>query len=149
MRQPVSATSPVPHHRSVRVQWDASPWLLVPVPLLAAPAAALWIGAALQAMDIGRPLDAIVGALGSTGGAEPAFGTRVLLLVVFFGFPAVGFALAFFGFFGGELLIEDWTVDARLRLPRPPWNLIDVIGALLLMFTALLTLAAAAHGISG
>lgn len=134
----------VPHHRWVHVRWDASPWLLVPVPFLAAPAAALWIGAALQVVGVGRPLDAIVAALGPAGRPEPAFG-----LVLFVGLPAVAFALAFFAFFGGELAVDDWTVDARLRLPRPPWSAIDVIGALLLIFTALLTLAVAAHGFSG
>jgi hypothetical protein len=134
----------VPHHRYVHLRWDASPWLLVPVPFLAAPAAGLWIGAALQVVGVGRPLDAMVAALGPVGHPEPAFG-----LVVFFGLPAVAFALAFFAFFGGEVVVDDWMVDVRLRLPKPPWSAIDVIGALLLMFTALLTLAIAAHGISG
>lgn len=134
----------VPHHRYMHVRWDASAWLLVPVPFLAAPAAALWIGAALQAVGLGRPLDAVVAALGPADRAGPA-----LALVVFFGLPAVAFALAFFAFFGGELTIHDWAVDARLRLPRPPWSAVDVIGAVLLVFTALLMLAAAAHGVSG
>lgn len=133
----------MPHHRYVHLRWDASPWLLVPVPFLAAPAAALWIGAALQTVGVGRPLDAIVAALGPAGRPGPAVG-----LVVLFGLPLVAFALAFFGFFGGAVAIDDWTVDARLRLPRPPWSAIDVIGALLLIVTALLTLAAAAHGVS-
>jgi hypothetical protein len=133
----------------MRLRWDASPWLLVPVPVLAAPAALLWIGAALQAVGIGRPLDALVAALGSPGGPEPAFGQRVVFLVVFFVLPAVAFALAFFAFFGGELAIEDWTVDARFRLPRPPWRIVHVIAAALLILTGLLTLAVAAHGIEG
>jgi hypothetical protein len=133
----------------VRLRWDASPWLLVVVPILAAPAAALWIGAALQAVGVGRPLDLFVAALGPTGGAEPTVGTRVIVLVVFFGLPAVAFALAFFGFFGGELAIEDWTIAARLSLPRPPWGIVHLIAAALLVFTALLALAAAAHGIAG
>lgn len=132
------------HHRHVHLRWDASPWLLVPVPFLAAPAAALWIGAALQVVGAGRPLDAMVAALEAAGRPEPAFG-----LVVFFGLPAVAFALAFFAFFGGEIAVDNWTVDARLRLPRPPWGAIDVIAALLLIFTALLTLAVAAHGVTG
>jgi hypothetical protein len=129
----------------MRLRWDASPWLLVPVPVLAAPAAILWIGAALQAVGVGRPLEA----LGSAGGAEPPVAARIAFLVVFFGLPAVAFALAFFAFFGGELAVEDWTVDARLRLPRPPWRIVHVIGAALLIITALLTLAVAAHGIAG
>jgi hypothetical protein len=133
----------------MRLRWDASPWLLVPVPFLAAPAAALWIGAALQAVGIGRPLDAIVITLGATDGSEPTFALQLVFLVVFFGLPAVAFALAFFAFFGGELAVNDWTVDARLRLPRPPWGVGQVIGAALLVFTALLTLAIVAHGISG
>ncbi len=133
----------------MRLRWDASPWLLVPVPFLAAPAAALWIGAALQAAGVGRPLDAIVTALGVTDGSESTFEMRLVFLVVFFGLPAAAFALAFFAFFGGELAIHDWTVDARLRLPRPPWGVVHVIGAALLISTALLTLAVAAHGISG
>jgi hypothetical protein len=131
------------------LRWDASPWLLVLVPFLAAPAAALWIGAALQAVGIGRPLDAIITTLGATDGSEPTFALRLVFLVVFFGLPAVAFALAFFAFFGGELAVNDWTVDARLRLPRPPWGVGQVIGAALLVFTALLTLAVVAHGISG
>jgi hypothetical protein len=139
----------VPHHRWVRLRWDASPWLLVPVPFLAAPAAALWIGAALQAVGIGRPLDAIVTTLGVTDGSESTFALRLVFLVVFFGLPAVAFALAFFAFFGGELAVNDWTVDARLRLPRPPWGVGHVIGAALLVFTALLALAVVAHEISG
>jgi hypothetical protein len=133
----------------MRLRWDASPWLLVPVPVLAAPAAALWVGAALQAIGLGRPLDALVAAVGPTGGAEPPFAARVVFLVVFFGLPAVAFALAFFAFCGGELAIEDWTVAARLRLPRPPWRIVHVIAAALLIFTGLLTLAVAAHGITG
>jgi hypothetical protein len=133
----------------MRLRWDASPWLLVPVPVLAAPAALLWVGAALQAVGVGRPLDALVAALGSPSGSEPAFGARVIFLVVFFGLPAVAFALAFFAFFGGELAIDDWTVDAQLRLPRPPWRIVDAIAAALLIVTALLTLAVAAHGIEG
>ena len=134
----------MPHYRYVHLRWDASPWLLVPVPFLAAPAAALWIGAALQVVGVGRPLDAMAAALEQLGRPGPTFG-----LVVFFGLPAIAFALAFFAFFGGELGIDDWTVDVRLRLPRPPWGAIDVIGALFLIFTALLTLAVAAHGVSG
>jgi len=134
----------VPHHGSVHLRWDASPWLLVPVPFLAAPAAALWTGAALQAVGVGRPLDAMVAAVGQAGRPEPAFG-----LVVFVGLPAVAFALAFFAFLGGEVVVDDWTVDVRLRLPRPPWSATDMIGAVLLIFTALLTLAIAAHGVSG
>jgi hypothetical protein len=135
---------PVPHHRCVHLRWDASPWLLVPVPFLAAPAAALWIGAALQTVGVGRPLDAMVAALGQAGRPEPALG-----LVVFFGLPAIAFALAFFAFLGGEVVVDDWTVDVRLRLPRPPWSATDVIGAVLLILTALLTLAIAAHAVSG
>jgi hypothetical protein len=134
----------VPHHRYVRLRWDASPWLLVPVPFLAAPAAALWIGAALQAVGVGRPLDTLVAALGQAGRPEPAFG-----LVVFFGLPAIASALAFFAFLGGEVVVDDWTLDVHLRLPRPPWSATDVIGAVLLIFTALLTLAIAAHVVSG
>jgi hypothetical protein len=133
----------------MRLRWDASPWLLVPVPVLAAPAAALWIGAVLQAVGLGRPVDALVTALGSTGGAESTFGTRVIVLVLFFGLPVVAFALAFFALFGGELAIEDWTVDARLRLPRPPWRIVDLVAAALLVFTGLLALAVAAHGVAG
>jgi len=135
---------PVPHHRYVHVRWDASPWLLVPVPFLAAPAAAVWIAAALQAVGVGRPLDAMVAALEPLGRPGPAFA-----LFVLFGLPAIAFALAFFAFFGGELGVADWTIDARLRLPRPPWSAVDLIGAVLLIFTALLTLAVAAHGVSG
>jgi hypothetical protein len=134
----------VPHHRYVHVRWDASRWLLVPVPVLAAPAAALWIGAALQAVGLGRPLDATIAALGPLGRPEPAFG-----LVVLFGLPTIAFALAFFALFGGELGIADWTIDARLRLPRPPWSGTDVIAALLLIFTALLALTGAAHEVTG
>lgn len=139
----------VSHHRAVRLRWDASPWLLVGVPILAAPAAALWLTAALQFAGVGRPLDALVASLGSLAGTDPSFGARLIALVVFFGLPAVAFALAFFAFFGGELVIEDWTIDARLRLPRPPWRIVDLIGAVLLVCTALLALAVAAHGISG
>ena len=134
----------VPHHRCMHLRWDASPWLLVPVPFLAAPAAALWIGAALQAVGLGRPLDAMAAALGPIDRAE-----RAIVLVIFFGLPAVAFVLAFFAFFSGELTVDDWTVNARLRLPRPPWGATDVLGALLLAFTAVLTLAIAAHAVSG
>ena len=134
----------MPHHQYVHLRWDASRWLLVPVPFLAAPVAALWIGAALQAVGVGEPLDAMVAALGPLGRPEPAFG-----LVVFFALPAIAFALAFFAFVGGELGVADWTIDVRLRLPRPPWSAVDVIAALLLIFTALLTLAVAAHGVAG
>ena len=84
----------------------------------------------------------------SLAGADPSFGPRLIALVVFFGLPAVAFALAFFAFFGGELVIEDWTIDARLRLPRPPWRIVDLIAAALLLCTALLALAVAAHGIT-
>jgi len=128
----------------VHVRWDASPWLLVPVPFLAAPAAALWTGAVLQSVGVGRPLDAIVAALGPADRVGPMLG-----LFVFFGLPALAFAFAFFAFLGGELTVDDWIVNVRLRLPRPPWSAIDVIGALLLVFTALLTLAVAAHAVSG
>jgi len=134
----------VPHHRCVHLRWDASPWLLVPVPFLAAPAAALWIGAALQAVGVGRPLDAMVRALGQLGRPEPEFGQ-----VVFFALPAIAFALAFFAFFGGEVTVADWTVDARLRLPRPPWSATDVVAAVFVILTALLSLAVAAHAVSG
>jgi hypothetical protein len=139
----------VPHHRVVRLRWDAAPWLLVPVPFLVAPAATLWGSAALQAVGMGRPLDAVLTALGPSAGTDAGLGTRILFLVLFVGLPAVAFALAFFAFFSGELVIDDWTVDARLRLPRPPWSVLDVIGAGLLIFTLLLTLAVVAHGISG
>ena len=132
----------------MRLRWDASPWLLVPVPVLAAPAGALWIGAALQAVGLGRPLDALVAALTAIAGAGPTSGTRIAALVLFFGLPAIAFALAFFAVFGGELTIEDWTIEARLRLPRPPWRIVHVVAAALLIFTALLTLAVAAHGVS-
>ncbi|HEX6062256.1 MAG TPA: hypothetical protein VF001_09320 [Candidatus Limnocylindria bacterium] len=134
----------VPHHLCVHVRWAASRWLLVPVPFLAAPAVALWTAAALQVVGAGQPLDAMVAALAPLGRLEPAFG-----LVLLFGLPAIAFALAFFAFFGGELGVADWTIDARLRLPRPPWSAIDVIAALLLLFTALLALAVAAHGVAG
>ena len=139
----------MPHHRCVRLRWDAAPWLLVPVPFLAAPAATLWISAALQAVGLGRPLDAVVSVLGPSAGAEAAFGARMLFLVVFFGLPALAFAFAFFAFFSGELAIEDWTVQAQLQLPRPPWGAVQVIGAALLVATALLTLAVVAHALGG
>jgi hypothetical protein len=132
----------------VRLRWDASPWLLAGVPILAAPAAALWLTAALQFAGLGRPLDALVASLGPLASTDPSFGARLIALVVFLGLPAVAFALAFFAFFGGELVIEDWTIDARLRLPRPPWRIVDLIAAALLLCTALLALAVAAHGIS-
>src|SRR5438046_1578209 len=62
------------HHRRMRLKWDASPWLLVPVPFLAAPAASLWIAAALQAVGAGRPLDLLVAWLITIAGPEPAEG---------------------------------------------------------------------------
>jgi len=132
------------HHRLVRLKWDASPWLLVPVPLLATPAAYLWIAAALQSVGVGAPLDAFIAAVGALG-----LGVRPVALVLFFSFPAVAFALAFFAFLGGELVIADWTIDARLRVPRPPWRVIDAVAATLFALTTLLVLAMAAHGISG
>ena len=127
----------------MRFRWDASPWLLLPVPLLAAPAAWLWIAAALQAIGAGRPLDQLATLVNTSG--DP----RLTLLILFFAFPAIAFALAFFAFLGGELAIADWTIDARLRLPRPPWRVIDVVAAVLFFLTTLLVLAMAAHGISG
>jgi hypothetical protein len=133
----------------MRLKWDASPWLLVPVPFLAAAAASLWIAAVLQAIGVGRPLDAVVRWLNAIAGPEPAEGRSIIALALFFGLPAIAFALAFFAFLGGELAIADWTIDARLRLPRPPWRLIDAVGATLLLLTTLLVLAMAAHGISG
>lgn len=133
----------------MRLKWDASPWLLVPVPFLAAPAASLWIAAALQTAGAGRPLDLIVAWLNTIAGPEPAEGPRIVALGLFFGLPALAFALAFFAFLGGELAIADWTIDTRLRLPRPPWGVIDVIAATLFLLTTLLVLAMAAHGISG
>lgn len=138
----------MPHHRRMRLRWDASPWLLIGVPILAAPAAALWLTAALQFVGLGRPADALIASLGPLAGADPSFGARLVVLVVFVGLPAIAFALACFAFFGGELAIEDWTIDARLRLPRPPWRVVDVIAAALLVCTALLVLAIAMHGIS-
>ena len=47
----------------MRLRWDAAPWLLVPLPLLAAPAASLWIAAALLATGLGNPLVARIGLL--------------------------------------------------------------------------------------
>ena|SRR5438128_8174831 len=131
------------HHRGVRLRWDASPWLLLPVPFLAAPAASLWIAAALQTIGVGRPLDQLVTLLDAVGNP------RLTVLVLFFALPAIAFALAFFGFVGGELAIADWTIDARLRLPRPPWRVIDAVAATLFLLTTLLVLAMAAHGVSG
>jgi hypothetical protein len=62
-------------------------------------------------------------------GASPWLLVRVPLLAArCFGLPAVAFALAFFACFGGELAVDDGTVNARLRLPRPPWSAVDVIG---------------------
>lgn len=133
----------------MRLRWDASPWLLVPVPFLAAPAASLWIAAALQAVGAGRPLDLLVGWLNAIAGPEPAEGPRIFALALFFGLPAIAFALAFFAFLGGELAIADWTIDARLRVPRPPWRVIDAVAATLFVLTTLLVLAMAAHGVSG
>ena len=128
----------------MRLKWDASPWLLVPVPFLAAPAAYLWLAAALQAVGAGAPLDAFIAAVGTLGP-----GLRPVGLVVFFAFPALAFALAFFAFLGGELAIADWTIDARLHVPRPPWRIVDVLAATLFVLTTLLVLAMAAHGIVG
>ena len=127
----------------MRLKWDASPWLLVPVPFLAAPAATLWIAAALQMIGPGRPLDHLVTSLDEVGNP------RLAALILFFALPALAFALASFAFLGGELAIADWTIDARLRLPRPPWRVIDVVAAALFFLTTLLVLAMAAHGISG
>src|SRR5207249_5773445 len=87
------------HHRRVRLKWDASPWLLVPVPFLAAPATYLWIAAAFQAVGVGAPLDAFIAAVGALGP-----GMRPVALVLFFAFPAVAFALAFFALLGGEIV---------------------------------------------
>ena len=137
------------HHPRMRLKWDASPWLLVPVPFLAAPAASLWIAGGLQVIGAGRPLDALIAMLNAVGGPEPAEGPRIVALGLFFGLPAIAFALAFFAFLGGELAIADWTIDARLHLPRPPWRVIDVVAAVLFFLTTLLVLAMAAHGISG
>ena len=127
----------------MHLRWDASPWLLVPVPFLAAPAASLWIAAALQTIGPGRPLDQLVTLIDGVGNP------RLALLVLFFALPAFAFALAFFGFVGGELAIADWTIDGRLRLPRPPWRLRDAVAAALFLLTTLLVLAMAAHGVSG
>ena len=45
--------------------------------------------------------------------------------------------------------VEEWAVEVRLRLPRPPWSLADLIAALLLAASATLALAAAAHAFTG
>jgi hypothetical protein len=100
---PVEART-VPHHRYVHLRWDAPPWLLIPLPFLAAP---------------------------------------VLRLA------AVAVALAFFACFGGELAVDDWTVNARAPPAKTTMERGRRDRALLLIFTALLTLAAAAHGVSG
>ena len=133
----------------MRLKWDASPWLLVPVPFVAAPAASLWVAALLQAVGLGRPLDAIVAWLNAIAGPEPTQGPRIIALALFFGLPAIAFALAFFAFMSGDVAIVDWTIDVRLRLPRPPWRLVDAIAATLFLLATLLVLAMAAHGISG
>ena len=107
----IASTDRRAHHRLVRLTWDASPWLLVPVPFLAAPAAYLWIAGGVAGRRRRRS--------------------------------------ALFAFLGGELGIADWTIDARLRVPRPPSRVIDALAATLLVLTTLLVLAMAAHGISG
>ena len=126
----------------MRLKWDASPWLLAPVPLLAAPATVLWGAALFGTVGLGpAPFDP--NALMRIG--APAAGARLGFLLLFLGLPAIGFAFAFFGTVGGEIIIEDWTIAVRLRLPRPRWRAVDLIGAALLVVTALLTLAVAAH----
>jgi len=40
-------------------------------------------------------------------------------------------------------------IDARLRLPRPSWRVINAVAATLFLLTTLLVLAMAAHGVSG
>src|SRR5690349_506411 len=100
----------VPHHQEMRLRWDASPWLIVPVPVLVAPAAALWIAAAAQALGLGRPLDAFVATLAALAGP----GSRQLGLLLLVAPPALAFGLAFFGFVGGDVAIADWNVEVHL-----------------------------------
>lgn len=131
----------MPHHQEMRLRWDASPWLIVPVPVLVAPAAALWIAAAAQALGLGRPLDAFVATLAALAGP----GSRQLGLLLLVAPPALAFGLAFFGFAGGDVAIADWNVEVHLRLPRPPWRLVDLLAAALLVLTTLLVLATVGH----
>lgn len=142
---PCEGARDVPHHRRMRLRWDASPWLLLPVPVLAAPAAALWIAAAAQALGPGRPLDALVTALDTLGGPGP----RPLGLLVLLGSPALAFVLAFFGAVGGDVAVADWNIDVRLRLPRPPWRPADLVAAALLVLTTVLVLATLGHLVAG
>ena len=142
---PCEGARDVPHHRPMRLRWDASPWLVVPVPVLVAPAAALWIAAAAQALGLGRPLDALVTALDALAGSGP----RPLGLLVLVGPPALAFVLAFFGTVSGDVAVADWNIDVRLRLPRPPWRPVDVVAAALLVLTTLLVLATLGHLLVG
>ncbi|MDP9266438.1 MAG: hypothetical protein M3O91_10035 [Chloroflexota bacterium] len=133
----------------MRLRWDASPWLLFPVLLLLGPAAWLWTAALLQFVGAGRPLDAFMGVLQRAVGPDPSTPARLFAVAAFFGLPLVALVLAFFAFFGGELSVEEWVIELRLRLPRPPWSLLHAVAALLLAASAALALAVAAHAVAG
>lgn len=113
----------------MRFRWDASAWLAVPAALLVAPAPLLWLAA--------------VGAR-----QPPPFAGRAVFVLVFEALPLAALALSIGSLVGGEIGVADWAIDARLRLPRPPWRAAQLLAAVVFAVVAFVVLVAGVHAVA-
>jgi hypothetical protein len=131
---------PVPLH----LRWQPRPWLVSVALVALLPAMALWAAALADSFGIAHVLAAFPAPATATSRPErlllvDTFLTVTLVLPLLAGLSAV---LAMISF---ELRIAGWEMTVSLRLPSPPWDLQQVVAALLLLIGAALFIAMAGH----
>ena len=128
----------------LHLRWKPRPWLVFVTLGALVPAIALWAAALGDSIGITRVLTDLPVPASAT--SRPA---RVLLvfafLTVMLVFPFLSALASVLATVSFDLRVGNWEINARLRLPAPPWTLPQVVAAALLVVAAVLFVAMAGH----
>ena len=126
------------------LRWQPRRWLMVVALAAVVPAGLLWAAALADSLGITHVLMSLPVPAAATSRPE-----RLLLLDVFLMImvvlPLLAALSGLLATVALELRISNWQVTARLRLPTPPWTIVQLAAVLLLLLGAILFLAMAGH----
>ena len=128
----------------LRLRRQPHPWLVSVALAALVPAIALWATAMADSLRITHLLTVLPVPATATSRPERLLllGTFLTVMLVF---PLVAVLSGVLATISFDLRITEWEITARLRLPRPPWTLPQLVASILLLVAAILFVAMAGH----